>query len=60
MTAVHHAIFAYYDIFGIIYINKSSNLCSRTHSTLLKTHGGYHADNMIICSELHFNLFQIP
>jgi hypothetical protein len=60
MAAVHHALFAYYDIFRIIYINKSSNLCSRTHSALIKTYGGYHADNMIICSELHFNLFQIP
>jgi hypothetical protein len=27
---------------------------------LIKNHGGYHADNMIICSELHFNLFQVP
>jgi hypothetical protein len=60
MTAVRHALFAYYDIFGIIYINKSSNLCSRTHSALVKTHGGYHAHNMIISSELQFNLFQIP
>jgi hypothetical protein len=60
MTAVHHARFAYYDIFGIIYIYKSSNLCSRTHSALINTHGGYGADDMIICSELHFNLFQIP
>jgi hypothetical protein len=60
MTAVHHALVAYYDIFGIICINKSCYVCSRTHSALIKTHGGYHADNMIICSELHFNLFQIP
>jgi hypothetical protein len=60
MPAVHHAIFAYYDIFGIIYINKSTNLCRCIHSAMIKNHGGYHADNRIICSEFHFNLFQIP
>jgi hypothetical protein len=47
MTAVHHALFAYYDIFGIIYINKLTNLSSCIHSALIKNHGGYHADNMI-------------
>jgi hypothetical protein len=60
MTAVHHALFAYYAIFGIIYINKSTSLRSCIHSAFIKNYGGYHADNMIICSELHFNLFQVP
>jgi hypothetical protein len=60
MTEVHYALFAYYNIFGIIYTNKSTNLRSCIHSALIKNHGGYHADNMIICLELHFNLFQIP
>jgi hypothetical protein len=60
MTEVHHALFAYYEIFGIIYINKSTNLWSCIHSALLKNHGCYHADNMLICSELHFNFFQFP
>jgi hypothetical protein len=59
MAAVHHPLFAYYDIFGINHMNKSTNLCSCIHSSLIKNHGGYHADNIIICSELHFNLFKI-
>jgi hypothetical protein len=46
------------NLVGIIYIIKSTNLFSCIHSALIKNHGGYHADNMIICSELCSNIFQ--
>ena len=37
MTAVHHSLFAYYDIFGIIYINKSTNWSKIMEAIMLIT-----------------------